>query len=51
MSINVKDDALDTLRQRQNALFVAFIKELKVEKTGEDAGVPHLHYVLMFRYN
>lgn len=36
ISIDVKNDALDTLRKRQNALFVAFIKGMKVEKkTGE----------------
>lgn len=33
ITIDVKNDALDSLRKRQYALFVAFIKRMKVEKS------------------
>lgn len=32
IAIDVKDDRLDSLRIRQNALFVAVIKGMKVDK-------------------
>lgn len=44
MSINVNDEALISLRERENATFVTFVKGLKADDNSADVGMYNSSY-------